>query len=40
VPLLAAGEPVVDPMVQARAFLLTENPAQFLLGIKKALHLP
>jgi hypothetical protein len=26
--------------VQARAFLLTENPAQFLLGIKKALHLP
>lgn len=36
VPLLAAGEPVVDPMVQARAFLLTENPAQFLLGIKKA----
>jgi hypothetical protein len=35
-PLLAAGEPVLDPMVQARACFLTENPALFLLGIKKA----
>lgn len=36
----AAGEPVLDLMVQARACFLTEDSVQFLPGIKTAWHLP